>query len=95
MLSCVLGMAWLALSLSAHWRQVYNTPLGKLPTLGLRGAGSAALLVSALCCFAADHPSMAVLVWVMLLAGAALTVAMVLTWRPAWLAGVGRLFGGR
>ena len=51
----------------------------------LRVLGTAGLLASLELCFAADRPSMAVLVWVMLLAAGATSVAMVLAWCPAWL----------
>ena len=44
-----------------------------------------ALLASLLLCLRADHASMAVLVWVMSLAAAALLVAFTLAWRPHWL----------
>ncbi len=47
--------------------------------------GSTALFVGLLLALAADHASMAVLVWVMALAGAALAVAFALAWRPRWL----------
>ena len=36
-------------------------------------------------CLRADHASMAVLVWVMTLSGAALLVAFLLAARPRWL----------
>ena len=36
-------------------------------------------------CLGADHATMAVLVWFMALAGAALAVAFTLSWRPQWL----------
>jgi hypothetical protein len=39
-----------------------------------------------LACLAADRPSMAVLVWIMLQTGSAVAVAMVLSHRPRWLA---------
>lgn len=81
------GMGWLALSLEVHWRQLF----GRQATLtarganGLRLAGWSGLLLSAACCFNADRPSMAVLVWVMLLASAAATIALLLAWRAHWL----------
>jgi hypothetical protein len=51
----------------------------------LRGLGALALMAALVLCLAADHASMAVLVWVMTLAGAALTIAFTLTWRPRLL----------
>lgn len=87
-LTAFLGMGWLALSLDAHWRQVvtpepgYHAPL-RSPSLRLMGALS--LAAALLFCLLADHASMAVLVWIMLLAGSAVSVAMILTWQPQWL----------
>lgn len=81
------GMGWLALSLEVHWRQI----LGRKAVLtaakanGLRLAGWTSLLLSAVLCFSADRPSMASLVWVMLLAGAAAAIALLLAWRAHWL----------
>ncbi|WP_259371794.1 DUF3325 family protein [Rubrivivax gelatinosus] len=42
-------------------------------------------MASLAACLRADPPSMAVLVWLMLLAAAALAVAFALAWRPALL----------
>jgi hypothetical protein len=52
----------------------------------LRMGGTAALCASLLLCLRADHVTMAPLVWVMSMTGAALTVAFALAWRPRWLA---------
>ena len=49
---------------------------------------AASLLLALVICFLADRPSMAVLVWVMLLAGSAMVIGMALSWRPRW---IGRL----
>jgi hypothetical protein len=89
------GMAWLALAMDVHWGQVMHRPAGEARAArrGLRALGAAALLASLLACLIADHPSMAALVWIMLLAGAAAAVAMVLAYRPgllAWLWPPGR-----
>lgn len=82
----LLGFAWLALAMDTHWEQVHGRegPVRGTQRL-LRWLGSAALLLSFLCCLRADHASMAVLVWAMLLAGAAVAVAMTLSWRPTLL----------
>jgi hypothetical protein len=81
----LLGLAWFALALDAHWRQVRGAAAA--PRRGvLRGLGSVALCVSLLLCLRADHVSMAPLVWVMGLAAGALAMAFVLAWRPRWLA---------
>jgi Protein of unknown function (DUF3325) len=81
------GMAWLSLAMEIHWGQVMHrpaTPANRTRQL-LRGLGSMAILLSLLACLMADRPSMAVLVWIMLLAGSAVAVALVLSWRPNWL----------
>lgn len=83
----MLGMACLSLSLPSHWRQVTGIETS-LPSpterLSLRVVGYCSLTVAFLLCLAADHPSMAVLVWVMLLALAAKGVASILSWRQHW-----------
>ncbi|HEX6734031.1 MAG TPA: DUF3325 domain-containing protein [Azonexus sp.] len=81
------GMGWLALSLEGHWRQLWGPKavLNASTAQWLRLAGWTSLSLSALCCFIADRPSMAVLVWVMLLAGAATAIALLLAWRAHWL----------
>ena len=77
-----LGMAWLALAMDAHWEQVRAGPP---PARALRTLGALGLAASLALCLAVDHASMAVLVWVMALAGSVLAVALTLAWRPHWL----------
>lgn len=84
-LTAVLSMGWLALSYQSHWQQVFPKSKVNPDGLRLKIVAWSFLVVSAGCCLAADHPSMAVLVWVMLLALAAMTVAMILSRRPALL----------
>lgn len=87
------GVTWLALAMDAHWRQVRGRQaLTRRTALVLRIAGAAALSLSLGLCLAADHATMAPLVWIMALAAAALMVAFALAWRPralgaliAWL----------
>jgi len=81
------GMAWLALAMAVHWEQVMLQPAARAAgvRLLLRGAGACALALAAAACLLADRPSMALLVWLMLLAASALTVALTLAWRPALL----------
>lgn len=88
------GMAWLALGMETHWEQVRGKDhaLTRRRQVVLRALGAAGLLLSLLLCLKADHASMAVLVWTMLLAGSAIGVAMVLTWYPR---GLGALAGPR
>lgn len=85
--SCTLGFAWLALAMEGHWTQVRGaeTLSPGLQRL-LRVLGALALAGSLALCLRADHGSMAVLVWVMLLAASALIVAFTLSWRARWLA---------
>lgn len=82
--ACLLGMAWLALGMDVHWAQVHGEA-ARHPSARLRFGGSAALALSLALCLAADHATMAVLVWFMLLAGSAAGVAMALSARPHWL----------
>lgn len=80
------GMAWLALTLPVHFQQALGAPaLSKQSTQTLRTLGGGALLASLLACLRADHPSMAGLVWLMLLSASALLVAFTLAWQPRLL----------
>ena len=81
------GMAWLALAMEVHWGQVMHQQAEDAThTRGwLRRLGATALPLSLLACLMADRPSMAALVWIMLLAGSAVAVAMVLSRRAHWL----------
>jgi hypothetical protein len=84
---CAVGLAWLALAMDVHWRQVRGPqPPSRTAVTTLRVLGAGALLLSLVLCFVADHASMAPLVWVMALAGGALIVAFTLAWRPRLLA---------
>jgi hypothetical protein len=78
------GMGWLALAMEVHWGQVMHRPAEAAARTRrvLRALGTAALPLSLLACLMADRPSMAVLVWVMLLAGSAAAIAMTLARRP-------------
>lgn len=87
--TALVGMSWLALSLPAHWQQVLS---GKVPARPLRFAATVMLMVSLLMCLVADHPTIAVLVWVMMLSTSALTVALLLALSPRCL---GILLTGR
>ncbi|MBX3664908.1 MAG: DUF3325 domain-containing protein [Burkholderiales bacterium] len=80
------GFAWLALAMEPHWRQVQGRHgPGRKARLVLRVLGGVALLLSAVLCFIADRPSMAVLVWIMLLAASAPMIGLTLAWRPVLL----------
>lgn len=80
------GLGWLALAMDVHWEQALgHAPRSPVTTRRLRWQGGLALAVGLALCLAADHPSLAVLVWTMALAGAALAIAFTLSWRPHWL----------
>lgn len=79
------GFAWLALAMEAHWKQVYTQSGSRHPANLLKIAGWLGLLVSAVLCFMADRPSIAILVWIMLLAATAPCISMLLSWRPQLL----------
>ncbi|KAF1688109.1 hypothetical protein B1992_01415 [Pseudoxanthomonas broegbernensis] len=81
----VAGMGWLALAMRVHAQQVWGTAVPPSTAKALRILGVLGLLAALALCLAADHASMAVLVWVMTLAGAAFTVAFTLAWRARWL----------
>jgi len=86
LLSAVLGMGWLALALDVHWRQVHATAR-RTPreARALRLLGSLGLTTSLACCLLADTATMAVLVWMMLLAVAAFGIALLLGCHPRLL----------
>lgn len=78
-----IGIAWFALSLDVHWRQVVAADTkAAAPAASLRLAGALSLAASFVFCLNADHASMAVLVWIMSLAANAVLVAMILAWQP-------------
>lgn len=83
--TCIIGMGWLALAMQSHWEQVRKDAHSRKSSMVLRWLGAAMLVVSLGLCLAADHASMAILVWVMVLAASALVIAFTLTWRPQWL----------
>ncbi len=83
----VVGLAWLALAMDAHWRQVRGPqPSARRTVVTLRMFGALALALALGLCLAIDHASMAWLVWVMSLAAGALMVAFTLAWRPRVMA---------
>ena len=85
-ISCFAGFVWLALAMNAHWQQVHGLSAPNAKTRKtLRLLGGVGLLASAVLCFIADRPSMAALVWLMLLAASAPSVGMLLAWRPKLL----------
>ena len=88
LLLSTVGMAWLALAMKTHWKQVRADTPSATTVRTLRVFGAVALALSLWLCLGVDHVSMASLVWVMSLAAAALLVAFTLAWRPrslGWL----------
>ncbi|MFN9471549.1 DUF3325 domain-containing protein [Acidovorax sp.] len=87
LLANLTGLAWLALSMDVHWEQVRGpAPLARGTVVLLRWLGSAVVAASLAVCLSVDHGSMASLVWFMVLAGSALTIAFTLAWKPRLLA---------
>lgn len=85
LITSLIGMGWLSLAMDTHWQQVRSEPISPPTTVRLRILGALLLTSSLGFCLAADHASMAMLVWVMGLAASALAIAFTLTWRPMWL----------
>jgi hypothetical protein len=81
-LATLAGMGWLALAMNVHWKQVCEGLLSTKRVIALRSMGGLALFFSLLLCLGVDHASMAVLVWIMLLAVAAVSIAFTLALRP-------------
>ena len=85
-LAALLSFAWLALAMQGHWEQVYGAGGPSLASQrALRSLGMFGLMGCGVLCFVADRPSMALLLWVMLMAFAAVTVAFTLAWKPSLL----------
>jgi hypothetical protein len=80
--TATVGMGWLALAMDVHWTQVCAAPRSRRTILFLRVLGAASLFGSLVLCLAADTATMAVLVWMMLLAVGAASIAFVLSARP-------------
>ncbi|MGC4076465.1 MAG: DUF3325 family protein [Rubrivivax sp.] len=83
-LAALAAFAWLALAMDEHWQRVQGGAMPP-PRRPLRVLGAAGVVASLAACLRADPPSMAVLVWLMLLAAAALAVALTLARRPGLL----------
>lgn len=83
------GMGWLALSMRTHWSQAGGSvPQATSVPRTLRRLGAIALALSLAACLVADHPSMALLVWVMTMGVSAIVVAMTLAYSPRALYGL-------
>lgn len=80
LMTAIFGMASMALSISAHWRQLFpQRTQSAVMRIVLRLAGAGLIAAALLVCMAADPFTMAILVWPMLLMIGAGVVAAVLT----------------
>jgi len=71
-IAALLGMACLALAMDVHWRQVRDAPRTRGSGITMSASGWMLLAASLGFCLLADTATMAVLVWMMLLALAAI-----------------------
>ena len=87
-LICMLaGMGWLALAMDVHWDQVSGgARRSRRAAITLRILGFAAVVSSLVMCLYADTATMAVLVWMMMLAMSAAIITYLLSSRPRALA---------
>jgi hypothetical protein len=77
------GFSWIALTVGAHWKQVgIQTALTSSMRRRLRLKGTLSLLLALVLCMGANPPGMAILLWFLILSLAAMTVSMVIAWRP-------------
>ena len=85
--AAVAGMGWLALTIDMNYERVRGRRMTLTAAITrLRMLGALALITSLALCLSVDHASMAALVWVMMLAAAALAITFTLAWRAHWLA---------
>jgi hypothetical protein len=84
LLASLVGLGSLAASMPRHWRQLRaGATCSALVVVALRIGGAASLALSFALCLHRDHPSMAVLVWIMLLAVGAVAIALWLSGRTS------------
>jgi uncharacterized membrane protein len=82
LLATLIGLGLMAASMPRHWRQLRpGASCRAVVVVALRVCGAAALILALALCLRRDHPSMAVLVWIMLLAVDAVAIAMWLSTR--------------
>jgi hypothetical protein len=87
LISTLAGMGWLALAMDVHWDQVSaGASRPRRTAITLRMLGFAALGASLGMCLRADTATMAMLVWMMMLAMSAAIITFVLSARPRALA---------
>ncbi|MEM1196616.1 MAG: DUF3325 family protein [Pseudomonadota bacterium] len=79
----VVGCALLAFSQTRNWRAVMDDRKATPPQTAK--AGWALILAALVPCIARDGGSFAALLWPLVFAASAMTIAMVLTYRASWL----------
>ena len=81
--TCLLGCALLALSQRRHWRTVLDDRKADPPKLAK--TGWLIVFASLVPCVLRDGGSFAALLWPLVFGASAMTIAMLLTYRPAVL----------
>jgi O-antigen/teichoic acid export membrane protein len=89
-IACLIGCAGLALAMSRHHKQVFLRELSRRRQRNLRAAGVALLLAGLLLCVGQAGWGSGAVWWTGMLSIAALTVTLLLSFRPNWLL---RVFG--
>jgi Protein of unknown function (DUF3325) len=90
------GFAALALAMERHWGEVGPVPLpGLRRRLLLRLLGVAGLVVSLSLCWLRDGASFGSVSGLLVWSLSAVSVALLLSWRPRWLARVQLMLGER
>jgi len=87
--ACCLALALLALSQEEHWTRVGMPPATPLARRW-RYVASAVLILAGVLCVAGHGAGFGLLLWVMLISAGIMAVALTLSWRPQWLAGIAR-----
>ncbi|MEM6857352.1 MAG: DUF3325 domain-containing protein [Pseudomonadota bacterium] len=79
---CTLGCSLLAFNQIRHWRAIVDDRKAKPPRTAMIGW---ALVIAALpICIARDGGSFAALLWPLIFAAGAMSVAILLTYKPTW-----------
>jgi len=82
----VIAMRFLALSLPVHWKQVFvESEITQTKQYGFRIFSSLIFFISLVLFIRADHPTIAVIAWVMSLIVSAIFIAMVLSRNARYL----------
>ncbi len=87
--ACYLALALLALSQEEHWTRVGMPPATPLARRW-RHAAFITLILAGVLCVAGHGAGFGLILWVMLIGAGIVAVALTLSWRPQWLAGIAR-----